>query len=293
MLSSGSAVPFAGQLAVLTQKVSALEAELTKREPDLELYDGDYFRSIDPSRARRVSDDEILKRALDHQFILIGDEHGSLEPIIRAQAIIGHLVQLKQMPVLAVEFIFSRHQRFLDAFLTALEDVQSLELLRRQIRFDEKGWGWKWEHVSRLLRAAKHLTLRVIAAEQGFGFMGDLKRRDRFTAKLITEDVRKHPGEIYVILYGTMHILGRKHLSGLLLSRGFKSQLKIISHLGRLTQAVAEAANSTGAGVLDLGDGIIYTSAQDMITNLQAYHSQLTDLLGSGNSPGDRCEQRA
>jgi len=270
MPSSGRALAGAAQLAVLTQKVSVLEAELTKEEPDLELYDGDYFRSIDPSCAHRLSYDDILRRALDHQFILIGDEHGSLEPIILAEDIIGHLVQRKQTPVLAVEFLFSRHQRFLNAFLAAHEDVRSLELLKRQIRFDEKGWGWEWVHVSRLL-------LRVLAAEQGFGFMADLRRRDRFTVNLIAEDVRQHPGEIYVILYGTMHILGRRHISGLLSSRGFTSQLKIISYLGRLTQAVAEVVGSTEAGTIDLGNGIIYTSAQDMIANLETYHSQLAN----------------
>ena len=126
-----------------------------------------------------------------------------------------------------------------------------------------------------LLLTAKHLKVRVIAAEQGFGFMGDLRRRDRFTVNLIADDVRHHPGEIYVIVYGTMHILGKKHLSGLLASRGHTSQLKIINHLGRLTQAVAEAINSTEAGAVDLGDGIIYTSTQDMITNLETYRSQL------------------
>ena len=54
--------PYSGKLTDLSHKVSVLEAELTKHEPDLELYDGDYFRSIEPSRARKVGEDEILQR---------------------------------------------------------------------------------------------------------------------------------------------------------------------------------------------------------------------------------------
>lgn len=277
-------------LSDLTQKVLALEDEYYKSDPVARPYDKGYFDSIQANMARKVSCAGILPDALVAQFILIGDEHGTLDPIILVENILHQAVLSGQKATLVIEFIFRRHQAYLDAFMAAHEDKRALAKLRKQIDFDGFGWGWKWNDITRVLLAAKHLHLRVIAGELGLDGpkapQHTLEERDKFTISEIEKDLSRHLGEKYVVLYGTMHILGPDHLSGLLAADGHLSQLKTIRLLGRRTQDVVEAIGITHPGCMSLGDGVIYNKEQDLVESLQAYYEDLKQSVGHGWAMG-------
>jgi uncharacterized iron-regulated protein len=254
-------------LRELTEKVVQLEDKA-----GADSYLKEYYDDL-PSQNAKLSMEcpRLAEEALKPRLVFVGDKHGDLEPIELVQSIArGHL-RRGFKPTLVIEFVFARYQAHVNSYLSGR---MTLAQLRTHIEFDDFGWSWKWEQVSRLLVLARKHGLRVIAAEQG---SNNMAMRDSFTAKLLVRDLFANPDDKYIVMYGTHHLLGRGHLPDLLERRGFVSQLKIVNFLGRETEAALTAAGDEKANCLRLRPNLIFSSRLSALGELREYYQELRD----------------
>ena len=252
-------------LRELTEKVIEIEDRIMN-EPYLKQYYDDL-----PATAARAGDCSSLKdEALRSRLVFVGDEHGDLGPIQLIESIAREHLRRGVKPALVIEFIFARYQARIDAYLKGRITLQQL---RRQVKFDDFPWSWKWEQVSLLLELGRKEGLRVIAAEEG---SNNDATRDPFTAQLLVRDMQANPAQVYLVMYGTLHLLGRNHIPDLLERRGYVSQMKIVNFLGRKTEAALIAAGSEKATCLRLHPNLVFwAGGKSALDHLREYHQEL------------------
>jgi hypothetical protein len=108
--------------------------------------------------------------------------------------------------------------------------------------------------VARILVTARQLGLRVIAGERGSGGMA---QRDVFAAGLIAADAARHPGARYVVMYGSVHLIG---VADQLARRGLRPQLTVLNFLGRKTEQALIAAGTQSSQCMKFADDLYYAN---------------------------------
>ncbi|MBX3041301.1 MAG: ChaN family lipoprotein [Bdellovibrionaceae bacterium] len=149
----------------------------------------------------RVSDQEaLLKAALGHQLLLIGDFH-ALQQSQKTQLRLLERLRLAKAGSfsLAVECFAAKFQKDVDAYLAG---TLSEEKFLKKIGW-AKNWGFPWEHYRALFDWARQHQIRVLALN---GLQTKMRERDRFAAELLAQQIEKNPDGRWVVLYGDLHL---------------------------------------------------------------------------------------
>lgn len=273
-LTASSAVPLSQPvtLSEYTQAVIRLELQTGMYDSYLE----NYYADLKVDSALALSREQIIKLTVPAKFTFLGDSHEGTEAVDLLREVV--LLHLKEhlKPVLVIEFIFARYQRDVDAYL---KGEILLSQLRKNVRFDQYHWAWKWDDISQVLVLAKERGLRVIAGEEG---SNNMNTRDAFTARVIADDVAKNPGGTYVILYGTLHLLGDGHLPRRLQVLAPGQQIRIVNFLGRKTEEAIRAVGTMSDRSFLLEGATYYVSRKTPFEELRSYYDYLLELSGLG-----------
>ena len=164
-----------------------------------------------------------------------------------------------------------------------LQGKISLREVRKKIKFDSFGWGWKWDNISRVLKVGHDLGLRVISAERGNTkedpHMADIAGRNRFSAATIAADAAADQTRSYVILYGSGHILGNENIPALVKASGQGTQAKVINLLGRLTYKASLAAGSEDAKCLSFDKETFFEFPRSIRQAAKEYLAELKEIM--------------
>jgi uncharacterized iron-regulated protein len=254
-------------LKQITDEVIAFEAR-----DQFKSYMDQYYEELRPSPAAAVPCGDVKARAPDFPFVFIGDEHTSDYPLRKMREFARYMISHGVRPVLAIEFIFHQYQPDLDLYLTSKIDAAEL---RRRVHFDDFQWAWKWENLEPLLGAARDLHLRVLAAEEG---SNNMDTRDAFAARQILDDLAKHPGSRYLIMYGTAHLLGQNRIPFYIRAAGHPRMLRVIDFLGHETLDVIQAIGTEDNVCVKFEDDVYYMSAHSPKEQLIEYWEYLKSM---------------
>ncbi len=129
--------------------------ELTRRVIELEekagYYDRHlraYYDGLATGTTLAEGCDSVFEALLAPRFLFLGDQHDIPDPVDYLEQVAREKARRGEKPALVIELIFRQYQASIDAFLAGRA---SLEELRRESHFDDFGWAWKWESISRAL----------------------------------------------------------------------------------------------------------------------------------------------
>lgn len=158
-------------------------------------------------------------------IVLVGDYHALPASQRFAAELLPTLAEGGRQLVLGVEFIFARHQQFLDQWFVG--DVASHDL-RDRIRFD-LDWGYDWQPYYELLNSARNHAQAVWALDcTPRGNLRRISTRDRHAASRIAQIREKYPEALVLVLFGESH-LAPGHLPGAL--RNLRPQDRVLTVL--------------------------------------------------------------
>lgn len=178
-----------------------------EEDSDLVKYRQEFLGSLDTpaEESRKLDSAQLDERLAAARLVLLGDQHGTAAFQQNAQEVIEKMARGAGPLHLVIEFIDARFQQHLD-------DYQAGRLAEAEFKkqaYDGSEWGFPWRSFRAILATARDHGVRVIAGEPGRGL--SLRQRDRG----IAEKVRALDGRA-LVFYGSLHILGDEHLSGLL-----------------------------------------------------------------------------
>lgn len=191
--------------------VAQIKREVQKRlgeeSPDLVTYGKRY--DLDLRKRWQVSTKAELLAEIERVDLVYGGDFHAFGQAQRTHLKILRGISNERPVVLALECFHSRHQKWLDAFLT---DKISLESLRSKTRWDRE-WGFPWENYRPLLELAQRRGFRLLAlnTHPGPRSAAILRARDREAARLIREAYLRHSGSLIYIIFGDLH-LAEEHL---------------------------------------------------------------------------------
>ncbi len=251
----------------------------------------EYIRaSLDPIRANQAvpsSLSHIKRKALAAQIILVSDIHNQDEYSDFFVSLMSTFHRARKKPVIAIEFISTRHQEFINRYLS---NKINIDELRMAIQWEEDPGFYEWKHFSGILVSAKTYGFRVLAAEDNDG-TNPLAGRDMEIAKAIRNDFvsQNNHATQYLVFYGGAHLLGKDHLESQLAKQGFKSLVSIVGNLGRALVSVAPIMQTCQAQSLRLLPNVYYYPITDPFHALVIERDYLRDFLKElsedGNEP--------
>lgn len=253
-------------LPQLTRDVIRLEAKYMNIP-----YVTEYYAGLSVRSATVMDCAEIAPAAMTAPMVLIGDPHTSNDSVLFLRSLMRAKAQAGLKPAVVIEFVFNRHQSVVERYMRreiTLADV------RKAIGWDQFPWAWKWDDVAMILSDARDLGLRVIAAEEG---SNNMKTRDPFAASVIAKDAKAHAGQTYLVMYGTMHLLGAGHLGDHLKRLGFTRSLTVLDFLGHKTEEALQAARANTACVR-LSPEIVVRTPKSLLESLEEYHEYLSQI---------------
>jgi len=178
-----------------------------------------------------------LRRA---EIILLGDYHALPASQLYAVKLLEQLQRTGRPVVLGLEALLARDQRILDSWLRS--EIGDDEL-RQRLRFDAK-WGFHWEPLRQLLRAARRSAVHVYAldCEPRADFRA-IAVRDRHAALKIADIRKQHPETAVLVLFGESH-LAPQHLPAAL-AHGCPGQ-RTLTVLQNIDSMYWQAAQESG-----------------------------------------------
>jgi Haem-binding uptake, Tiki superfamily, ChaN len=154
--------------------------------------------------------EDILEEAQRANLIWIGDYHALPASQNYAAMLLKELADRKQQIALAVEPVFARSQKVLDAWMAGR--ISEQEFLD-QIRYNEE-WGCDWQSYKTIFNTARELQIPVYGVDcQPRNDMRSIGRRDLSVARHIARVMKKNPERTLVVLFGESH-LASNHLPG-------------------------------------------------------------------------------
>lgn len=202
--------------------------------------------------ARHSSKEELLKRCVKADIILMGDYHTFSQSQKAALRLLRELVNWNPRLALGLEMVPSEHQKTLDAFLdNSLSENEFLE------EIDYKAnWGFTWDHFRPLLLFAKEHRLAVLALNVD---RESLEARDAHAAELTAAFTEADPKTKLFVLYGDLH-LARGHIPKFLKAELKRRNLKrrlltVFQNSESLYWRLAEQRMAHTVDVLALGRG--------------------------------------
>jgi Haem-binding uptake, Tiki superfamily, ChaN len=156
------------------------------------------------------SADEILRQLREANLVWIGDYHALTASQNYAATLLKELAHTKKNVALAVEPVFARNQKILDAWMAG--KISEQEFLDR-VRYHEE-WGCDWESYKAIFDTARELGIRVYGVDcHPRNDMRSIGRRDLGVARRIARIIETQPGLTLVVLFGESH-LAANHLPG-------------------------------------------------------------------------------
>jgi hypothetical protein len=172
-----------------------------------EAYNKSFREALPLSDMKRSSDEDLATRIGRSRLVFSGDSHPDKGP---KQLFFRVMDAMKKGGdyTLAIEFITPQYQPQLDKYMKG--EITEKQFLDQA--YNVQGWwsGDWWPLYRPILKAARKQRVPVVAVEPGLG-PDKLFERDR----IISQNIKKIRGRV-LVLYGTMHILGKDHLQGLL-----------------------------------------------------------------------------
>jgi hypothetical protein len=200
----------ASQVAIRIRRSAAQRHALARVEREIRATDphlrrkylrefADAYRSYEAVLANEQLDAALLASDL----VLVGDYHALPASQQFAADIVERIAVGGRPVVLALEMVFARDQRILDAWMRG--EITEDEL-RARIRFD-LDWGYDWAPYGGLLARARNVAQAIC----GLDCMprGDLRRiaaRDRHAAVKLAEIRERWPDATVVALFGESHL---------------------------------------------------------------------------------------
>lgn len=182
----------------LKSKAESLEGtvskELVSYRKDQELYEKKPFS---PCKF------ETLLKSINHSHIIyLGDFHTFDQSSRNLQRLIKVLAKNNSGYVLGVEFIHQKNQQMIDSFLAGqLTELEFLESIQYR-----ESWRFPWTYYRQFFELAKKYKIKIY----GLNTDGNLKKRDRFAAKILAKIHKKDPHKKILVLFGEYHILPDK-----------------------------------------------------------------------------------
>src|SRR5262249_38154342 len=156
------------------------------------------------------SADEILRQLREANLVWIGDYHALTASQNYAATLLKELANTKKNLALAVEPVFARNQKILDAWMAG--KISEQEFLDG-VRYYEE-WGCDWEAYKAIFDTARELGIRVYGVDcHPRNDMRSIGRRDLGVARRIARIIEMQPGLTLVVLFGESH-LAANHLPG-------------------------------------------------------------------------------
>src|SRR5579883_410651 len=154
--------------------------------------------------------DEILRAANRANLVWIGDYHALGASQGYAVSLLKELVSSKKTVALAVEPVFARNQKILDAWMAGT--ISEQEFLDR-VRYYEE-WGCDWQSYKTIFNTARELHIPVYGVDcHPRNDMRSIGRCDLGVARRIARLMERHPEQTLVVLFGESH-LASNHLPG-------------------------------------------------------------------------------
>lgn len=146
--------------------------------------------------------DELTTKAVASQLVYLGDFHTFDQSSRNMRRLISKITEENKKTAIGVEFIHSRHQNIVDAFLKNL--ITELEFLEGIDYHDS--WRFPWIHYRQFFESAKEKNLPVLALNSE----GTLEQRDLTAAKSICDFLKKNNDTTLLVLFGELHIVPDK-----------------------------------------------------------------------------------
>lgn len=162
------------------------------------------FSSTFKKYERVLSAEELAARIVAADVVLVGDYHA----LPASQRFVTHLLRqlaaAGKAPVLALEAVFARDQRVLDAWM---QGQISAEEVRQRIRFDAE-WGFDWGPLEELLTAARESAAGCYGIDcRPRHDLRTISIRDRHAACKLAEIRERRPNSPVVTLFGESHLV--------------------------------------------------------------------------------------
>lgn len=152
---------------------------------------------------RSVRKDEFYEDLVQSDIILIGDFH-ALQQSQRAQLRILREWPKNKPYVLAVEFLQSRHQKFVDLWMQ--RKLSEKEFLKKVNWI--KSWGFPWEHYKPLFELARAHKVPIVGINWSLKQTNikTLQTRENFSVICLKKNKVKYPNHKIIMIYGDLHL---------------------------------------------------------------------------------------
>ncbi len=169
---------------------------------ELQRYRGAYTRAC--ASFRQVSTfAELAQAAAAAEIVYVGDFHTSKQSQKVFLKLAKRVREEGRTPILALELLQSRHQRWVDRYLAGqMPEAAFLRAVqfRRQWPFDN------WENFRPIFDFAREAGVAVIGIDAPIGGANSLSRRDVHAGGVLAKLLRARPGTTVLTLIGDLHI---------------------------------------------------------------------------------------
>ena len=183
--------------------VSQVEREIRAADPHSRRKYIREFAEAFRSYRGPVSRPQLTQELERADVLLVADYHALPASQHYAAELLEQLSSPERPLALALEAVYSRDQRILDAWQERLlEDSE----LRERIRYDSQ-WGFSWEPFLALLKTARSAGARIYGLDSvPRDNLRRIAARDEHAAGRVAEIARLQPGTRIVVLFGESHM---------------------------------------------------------------------------------------
>ncbi len=192
------------QKEILERTKKSIRKFIGYQSPKIRRYYHQYrqeFRGL--SEFKTITLDSLLKTILRKKIVYCGDYHTLKQSQRTMLRLLREIYPRKQEIVLCLETFQIRHQRHVNEYLSgAISEAQLLEKVDYL-----NTWGFSWHNYRSLLQFAKENSLPLLALNSSDSTQKkSLETRDQMAAKILAENMLKHPGALHFVQFGDLHV---------------------------------------------------------------------------------------
>ncbi len=171
--------------------------------PGIETYRKEYLRYL--RDYEEISNKtELIRKALAAEVIFHGDYH-TLKQSQRSVMHILRELQGKRDIIVCLEMFHGSDQRFVDGFMSG---ELSEEAFLEKIDYAKK-WPFRWSNWRPILSFCREHKMPILGIntefDEGKGIRS-LRKRDRYSARIIAKALIRNPGKLIYVVDGDLHI---------------------------------------------------------------------------------------
>lgn len=239
-------------------------------------YEREYLKALAARPASPVAEKILFQRLATSPYVFVSDVHNCADSQGLTLEVMRAVAAGPGPVTLVLEWVDRRFQGDVDAFLAG---KITLSTLRRRICY-EQYWSFPWTSYRRVLDEAKRLGLAILLSEDLENDHG-LAERDAAICDTVATHRDANPGMRYMVVYGAYHLLGPRHLTARLATRGLTPQVIIVDESDTHYWATLKAVKDPDLiEALDLGDGVFYVERGSPVERHRAYRNFLMSLTG-------------